>query len=305
MKKSAEWVDIALRFAGIFNVVWGLIFALFTDPLFRWAKLPQPPFLFPWQLIGVSAIVFGLGYYVASFNLTKHALVVVIGFTIKVASTIAVWQSVFVREFALPMALYFSTKDLIWLAPFAMILYHVFRKWQIPEQERANPQVPFSETISYIHTSQGQDLLSLSHERPVLVVFLPDSSSPPFQSWLTNLARHHQIIEQQGAKLVLVYVHNEITSSALRKHGLAKEEFINDADHTLHSLFNLKQASLSQLLTALLQKQSGKRNVANKLALKSYWMPGVFFIYQGELQKMYRYEGHGEYPDLISLAQID
>ncbi len=306
MKKSAEWVDIALRFAGIVNVVWGLIFALFTDPLFRWAKLPEPPFLFPWQLIGVSAIVFGLGYYVASFNLTKHALVVVIGFTIKVASTIAVWQSVFAKDFALPMALYFSAKDLVWLAPFAMILYHIFKRWQAPEQERTNPSGPLSETFARIYTNQGHDLRSLSHERPVLLVFLPAPASPPFQTWMANLARQHLLVEQQGAKLVLAYGRDETTTNALRKYELNKEEFVNDADYTLHSLFNLRRAPLTQFLTAPLRRQPWtKKGATNKLAIKSYRMPGVFLIHQGELQKMYHYEGHGDYPDLASLARTD
>ena len=304
MKKSAEWVDIALRFAGIVNVVWGLIFALFTDPLFRWAKLPEPPFLFPWQLIGVSAIIFGLAYYVASFNLTKHALVVAIGFAIKVASTIAVWQSVFAKDFALPMALYFSAKDLVWLAPFAMILYHIFKKWQAPEQERINPRVPLSETISRIRTNRGQDLLSLSHEQPVLLVFLPSFSSPLLDPWLTNIVQQHPAAEQQGAQLVLV--HADRNPDALRKVGLDKVAYVDDADYRLHSLFNLKQASLTQLLTAPLRDEAWKKKeTVNKLAIKSYRMPGVFLIYQGELQKMYRYEGHGDYPDLASLARID
>ena len=304
MKKSAEWVDIALRFAGIVNVVWGLIFALFTDPLFRWAKLPEPPFLFPWQLIGVGAILFGLGYYVASFNVTKHSLMIAVGFSVKVASTIAVWQSVFAQDFALPMALYFSAKDLLWLAPFAMILYHIFKRWQSPEQERINPSGPFSETISRIYTNQGQDLLSLSHERPVLLVFLPSLSSSLFPDWLANTAQQRPAVEQQGAKLVLV--HTDRNPDVLRKVELDEVTYVNDADCRLQSLFNLKRASLTHLLKAPLRSQPwSKKSTANELAIKSYRMPRVFLIHQGELQKIYHYEGHGGYPDLTSLARID
>jgi hypothetical protein len=304
MKKSAEWVDVALRFAGIVNVVWGLIFALFTDPLFRWAKLPEPTFLFPWQLIGVSAILFGLGYYVASFNVTKHALLVAVGFTIKVASTILVWQSVLAQDFALPMALYFSAKDLLWLVPFAMILYHVFKRWQSPEQERTNPSGPLPETISRIYTNRGQNLLSLSHERPVLLVFMPPPSSPLFYTWLVNSAQQRPAVEQQGAQLVLV--HTDRNPDALRKVALDEVDYVNDAGSRLQSLFNLKQASLTQLLAAPLRSQPwSKKSTANELTMKSYRMPGVFLIHQGELQKMYRYEGHGDYPDLTSLARID
>lgn len=305
MKKSAEWVDIALRFAGIVNVVWGLIFALFTDPLFHWAKLPEPPFLFPWQLVGLSAIIFGLGYYVASFNVTKHTLVVAIGFAIKLVSTVVVWKSVFTQDFALPMALYFSVKDLLWLAPFAMILYHIFQRWQDPEQERINPKGPFSETISQIYTNRGRDLLLLSHERPVLLVFLPPFASRPFQTWAASITQQRQAVEQQGAQLVLVYVRDEATIGALRKEKLAQEEYINDTDYRLHSLFNLKRAPLAQLLIAPLRKQTWtSKGLANEWSVKGYRMPGVFLIYQGELQKIYRYEGDEGHPDLASLAQV-
>ena len=303
MKKSAEWVDIALRFAGIVNVVWGLIFALFTDPLFRWAKLPEPPFLFPWQLIGVGAILFGLGYYVASFNVTKHSLMIAVGFSVKVASTIVVWQSVFAQDFALPMALYFSAKDLLWLAPFAMILYHIFKRWQSPEQTRTNPSGPFSETIARIYTNRGQDLLSLSHERPVLLVFLPSPSSPLFQNWLANTAQQRPAVEEQGTQLVLVGA--DRNTDAFQKIELDKVAYVNDADYRLQSLFNLKQASLTQLLTAPLRAQPWKKSTANELAIKSYRMPGVFLIHQGELRKTYHCEGHDDYPDLTSLGRID
>ena len=302
MKKSPEWIDIALRFAGIVNVVWGLIFMLFTDPLFRWAKMSEPPFLFPWQLIGIAAIVFGLGYYVASFNLTKHALVVVIGFAIKVASTIVVWKSVFTQDFALPMALYFSAKDLVWVGPFAMILFHIFKRWQAPEQDRVNPKEPFSETIAHVRTNRGHDLRALSHEQPVLLVFLPPAASPPFQKWLANVGQQLRAVQQQGTQLVLVYVRTEGIASALRRNELAQEEYINDADHRLHGLFNLKRAPLTQLLAAPFRKQPAK---VNESTLKSYRMPGVFLIHRGELQKIYRYDGSNEYPDLALLAQAD
>ena len=303
MKKSAEWVDIALRFAGVVNMVWGLIFALFTDPLFRWAKLPEPSLLFPWQLIGVSAILFGLGYYVASFDVVKHSLVVAVGFTVKVAGTLAVWQSVLSQDFSLPMALYFSAKDLLWLAPFAMILYHVFNQWRFPEQARTNPSGPLSETIARIYTNRRQDLLSLSHERPVLLVFMPPTYSPLFRTWLANTAQQRSSVEQQGTQLVLVCT--DRNTNAFQRTELDKVAYVNDADCRLQSLFNLKQASLSQLLTVPLRTRPWKKEAPNELSVKSYRMPGVFLIHQGELQKTYHCEGHDDHPDLTSLARID
>ena len=309
MKRSSEWVDITLRFAGIVNVVWGLIFALFTNPLFRWAQLPEPAFLFPWQLIGITAIIFGLGYYIASFSIAKNALIVMIGFALKVAGTLAVWKSVFVQDFSLPLALYFSAKDLLWLVPFALVIYHIFKKWQTPEKERTNPAVPFAETLACFRTDRGRDLLSLSHERPVLLVFLPHDASPLFQGSIENIIQQRHAIEQQGTHLVLIRPNrSERTLSLLRRAGLADEEYVSDTDYTMYNTFNLKRATLGQIFGLQSWRQGWASNGLahadlNELVGDGFRMPGAFLVYQGELRKSYHYERNSDHPNYGLLAE--
>ncbi len=300
MKKQVEWIDITLRFAGVVNVVWGLIFVLFTDPLFRWAKLSEPPLLLPWELIGAGAILFGLGYYVASFNIAKHALVIAVGFAIKVVGTVVVWKSVLVHGFTVPMALYFSVKDALWLIPFALILYHILDRWQSPERD--HPTLPFAATIAHVRTNQGNALRALSHERPVLLVFLPNFLSPLFQSWASQLAQQYPAIQQGGTQLVLVYAKNDDTTSALRSVALAKTEFVNDADYTLHSLFGLNKVPLAQLIAELPRKPL---QAVNQWATGHYRVPGAFLLGRDELLKMYRHGGQDDCPDFAALAQVE
>ena len=309
MKRSSEWVEITLRFAGIVNVVWGLIFALFTNPLFRWAQLPEPTFLFSWQLIGITAIIFGLGYYIASFDITKNALVVMIGFAIKVAGSIAVWKSVFTQDFSLPLALYFSAKDSLWLVPFGLLLYHIFQQWQTPEKERTNPTVPFAETLACFRTDRGRDLLSLSHEQPLLLVFLPHDASPLFQESIANLSQQRQEIEQRGTHVVLIRPNrSERTLSLLQKVGLADEEYISDTGYAMYNTFNLKRATLGQIF-GLQSWQQGwisnglARANLNELVGDGFRMPGAFLVYQGELRKGYHYERTTDHPNYGLLAE--
>ena len=308
MKRSSEWVDITLRFAGIVNVVWGLIFALFTNPLFRWAQLPEPTFLFPWQLIGIAAIIFGLGYYIASFNITKNALIVIIGFALKVAGTVAVWKSVFIQDFSLPLALYFSAKDLLWLAPFALVIYHIFKKWQAPEKERVNPVVSFAETLSRFRTDRGRDITTLSQDRPVLLVFLPHDASPFFEDIIVSICQQRQDIEQRGAHLVLIRPsRSERIMGFLRKVGLADEEYVNDTDYTMYNTFNLRRATLGQIFGLQSWRQgwvssSLAQTNLDELVSKGFRMPGAFLIYQGELRKSYHYERSDDHPNYGLLA---
>ena len=309
MKRSSEWVDLTLRFAGIVNIVWGLIFALFTNPLFRWAQLPEPAYLFPWQLIGIMAVIFGLGYYIASFNVTKNALVVMIGFAVKVVSTLAVWKSVFTRDFSLPLALYFSAKDLLWLVPFAMVVYHIFKKWQAPEKGRTNPSVPFAETLLSFRTDQGKNLLELSHAQPILLVFLPHDASPLFQQCADTIREQRSDIERQGAQLILVGPsRSERTMSILRSSGLVDEEYISDPTYVMYNTFNLKRATLGQIFGFQSWKQGWANTGLNgvnvdELIGDGFRMPGAFLVYRGELRKSYHYERSTDHPDFALLAE--
>ena len=309
MKRSSEWVDITLRFAGIVNVVWGLIFALFTNPLFRWAQLPEPTFLFPWQLIGIAAIIFGLGYYIASFDINKNALVVIIGFAIKVTGTIAVWKSVVTQDFSLSLALYFSAKDLLWLVPFALVIYHIFKKWQTPEKERINPTEPFAETLTRFRTNRGHDLASLSNEQPMLLIFLPHDASPLFLSCIEDIRQQRQDIGQKGAHLVFVRPNrSERMLSLLHKAGLAEEEYVYDADYTMYNTFNIKRATLGQIFGLQSWRQGWANNGlahANltELVGDGFRMPGIFLVYRGELCKSYHYDRNTDHPNYGLLAE--
>ena len=141
MKKLPEWVDITLRFAGIINVIWGLTFALFANVLFRWAALAEPEFLFPWQLIGIAAIVFGIAYYIASFGVVRNALLIAMGFVSKLVGAILVWSSVLTQDFSYQLALYFSVKDALWVVPFGAILYCIYKneQWNTGERSHSPP----------------------------------------------------------------------------------------------------------------------------------------------------------------------
>ena len=309
MRKSSEWVDITLRFAGIVNVMWGLIFALFTNPLFRWAQLPEPTFVFPWQLLGIVAVILGLAYYIASFNIARSALIIVVGLAFKIAGTVAVWKSVLIHDFSWQLALYFSVKDLLWLVPFVLVLVHIFRKWQAPEKARANPNVSFAETLASFRTNRGQDLRTLSYEQSTLVTFLPHPGSPWFSACVAHLSQQRKDITQNNTRLVLVYpVYTDAAHSLLQKSGLAEEEYIVDTDHTMSNTFNLKRAALGHVFSLPAWRtgwlgNNGINTHFDELSGGGFRMPASFLVYRGELLKSYHYERPDDHPDYALLAE--
>ncbi len=308
MKKSPEWVDISLRFAGIVNIVWGLIFALFTNPLFNWAKLPEPAFILPWQLLGIVAVILGLGYYIASFNIVKSSLLLMVGLAIKIAGTITVWKSVITHDFSLPLALYFSAKDALWVVPFGMVIYHIFKKWQAPGRAPLNPTVPFSETLTRFSTNQGHDLRTLARRQPVLLVFLPSASLSLFKKYVQDLSEQRAAIAQQRTHLVLVYTQQtEAVVRVLQQHKLASEEHILDEHHSVSNTFSLRRAGVKQVIGRPWQEGLGRMQAVKwrDFTDDDMRMPAAFLIYRDELLKSYYYEQVEDTPDYTQLATRD
>ncbi len=132
MKQFPEWASMMLKLAGVTNAFWGLTLALFPDTLFRWAGMDVPQYLFPWQMIGVIAIIFGVFYFAAAFNPRRHIMIIGMGFVAKITQLIFVLDLWSQEVLPLKLVLYFFAKDLIWLGPLAIVLYLVAKMEQTP-----------------------------------------------------------------------------------------------------------------------------------------------------------------------------
>ena len=115
-------MEITLRLAAVYNLLWGMVAVLFPVQCFEYFGM-QPP-LYPqlWQCIGMIVGVYGVGYWLAADNPTVHWPIILVGFLGKVFGPIGFSAALINGVFPLKFGLNILFNDLIWWIPFFLIL---------------------------------------------------------------------------------------------------------------------------------------------------------------------------------------
>jgi hypothetical protein len=135
ISSAPRWMRYVLLAAGAYNVVWGAFVIFFPEAIFRWLAMAPPNYPQLWQCIGMIVGVYGVGYAIAAFAPARHWPIVLVGLLGKVLGPLgmarALWEGTLPWAFGLNCV----TNDLIWWAPFALIL-----KYAWDEHRRAASQ---------------------------------------------------------------------------------------------------------------------------------------------------------------------
>ncbi len=205
--KAPCWMGGALRLAGIYNLLFGLWVAGWPKAWFSISGMEEPRYIFLWQCIGMIVGVYGVGYLIAAQAPLKHWPIVLVGFLGKVFGPIGfVWAA---SQGELPWAAGWMIifNDLIWLIPFAMIL------WSAACLAVGQPAVgePMSrdEAMKTFKLSDGQTLAEASEDQTLAVVFLRHFGCTFTRQLLKNLENMEAQSREHGAKLVLVHMLKE------------------------------------------------------------------------------------------------
>ena len=115
-------MEITLRLAAVYNLLWGMVAVLFPVQCFEYFGM-QPP-LYPqlWQCIGMIVGVYGVGYWLAADNPMVHWPIILVGFLGKVFGPIGFSAALINGVFPLKFGLNILFNDLIWWIPFFLIL---------------------------------------------------------------------------------------------------------------------------------------------------------------------------------------
>jgi small multidrug resistance pump len=122
-----RWMSAVLYAAGAYNLAWGALVVAAPLLFFRWAHAAPPNYPEIWQCVGMIVGVYGVGYLVAARDPVRHWAVVLVGFLGKLFGPVGFLISL--RSTTYPRALGWInvTNDLIWLVPFALILYRAYK----------------------------------------------------------------------------------------------------------------------------------------------------------------------------------
>ena len=115
-------MEITLRLAAVYNVLWGMVAVLFPVQCFEFFGMQVPLYPQLWQCIGMIVGVYGVGYWLAADNPMVHWPIVLVGFMGKVFGPIGFSMALINEEFPLKFGLNIIFNDLIWWIPFFLIL---------------------------------------------------------------------------------------------------------------------------------------------------------------------------------------
>ncbi len=303
----------ALRLAGVYNLLWGAWSVLFPHHFWSLLDMPQPNYPFLWQCIGMIVGVYGVGYWFAATDVARHWPIVLVGLLGKIFGPLGFIDAHFVRDLVpLRFGITLLTNDLIWWIPFALMLRHAYR---VNESDRAanlieaNPSQPVNirDSLANTTTDSGVSLLSLSQQRPLLIVFLRHLGCTFCRETLADIQVQRASIERSST-ICLVHMMDEETARAFfARYNLANVARVSDPNKTFYAAFELHRGSLAQLfgprlwLRGMIAGLIGK-HLVGRLRGDGFQMPGAFLVRDGRIVRAFRHQDAADRPDYCALT---
>lgn len=163
--------------------------------------------------------------------------------------------------------------------------------------------------LKHMQTRAGHNLLHLSHEQPVMLIFLRHFGCTFCRESLDDLSRHRLEIETMGTRLVLVHMSDYPTAEKyLHRYQLYDIDHISDPECSYYAAFKLAKGSLTQLFGLRSWIRGFEVGVLNGHGIgrqigDGFQMPGVFMIHNGQVKESFIHKQASSRPDYVSLVK--
>ncbi len=306
----ARWMKAVLIAAGIYNLLWGTIAVLLPEQSLGWLgfdPLPQYPQL--WQCIGMIVGVCGLGYIVAANDPYVHWPIVLVGLLGKFLGPTGFLLGPDLGT-PLPTSLAWTllTNDLIWLVPFAVILWRAKRYASAASTVHVADE--FDDPIRELFTNTGKNLDELSNDHPQLLVFLRHAGCTFCRESLSILSNQRADIDTEGCGIVLVHMgENERRDRVFfDKYGLSDVPRISDPTCRLYRQCGLDLGSFQELFGFRVWIRGFIAGYLNGHGIgraqgNTFQMPGAFVVHNGEFVRGFRPTSAADPPDYLGLVK--
>ncbi len=314
VRKNYTSLNVLLIIAGVYHLLWGCSILIFPNFFFFMEDIPVPNYMELWQITGFYTAIFGVAYFMASFNPIRHWRIVFLGFITKLLIVLSFLWS-YIHDTSSFYILYkmILVNHGIWLFPFGLVLYYAYRQKYIIDNELIifnNSSA--DELLEIFTTNKGDTIKDSSNVQPVLLVFLRHIGCVFCKETLMNIKKLKDEIDLGDTKIILVNMTDEKNfSRALLKYDLSDTDFVCDPESILYKAFKLKRGSLTQLfgLKVLFRAFQFWLKTGDFVTVDNdadvYQMPGIFLIYKGEIIKQYVYESVADIPSLKHLTTLD
>jgi hypothetical protein len=120
-------MSITLWLAAVYNILWGSWVALFPFAAFQWLGMNLPNYPQIWQCLGMVVGVYGIGYACAASAPLRHWPIVLVGLLGKLFGPLGFLLAALQGELPWKFGYLLLANDLVWWAPFLLILHSSFR----------------------------------------------------------------------------------------------------------------------------------------------------------------------------------
>jgi thiol-disulfide isomerase/thioredoxin len=164
-----------------------------------------------------------------------------------------------------------------------------------------------SQALRHAYTQHGSPLSEMSHEAPLLVVFLRHFGCPFCRETLADVARLRMQLADEGAEVVFVHMATDQEAAVfLRDYGMPDAARVSDPGQWLYRAFCLRRGGPMELMGPRVWKRGlealrGGHGFGLPIG-DPLQMPGIFLVYREEIVQEYRHKTAGDRPDYLRLA---
>lgn len=168
---------------------------------------------------------------------------------------------------------------------------------------------PNEEFLANFHTDRDRNIVELSNEQPVLLVFLRHFGCTFCREALADLAAVHTEIEAAGTQLVLVHMSDQKTAERyFQRYELDDAEHIADPDCRLYSAFGLTKGTPRQLFGLQSWIRGFDAGVMKGMGVGTqlgdgFQMPGVFAMHNGLVKASFVHKLASDRPVYLDLLK--
>lgn len=299
------WMRKALLLAGTYHLLFAIWAICWPHLWFDWLGVARPNHPMLWQGVGMIMGVLGLSLVVASRNPIRNWVVVLIGFC-KFSLGVAGFLLAFIdQEIPLTSWWMMVLDDLIWLPPFALILWASLSAHSGVPPSRSSPLTVEEASKAYL-LSNGKSLAAASESQLLALVFLRHFGCTFTRQILRGLETIEREAQANGALLVLVHMLQEGGESEY----LDREEAvprIADPRCELYRAFGLGKGGFLELFGPQVWWRGALAIFQGcgigHLAGDGLQMPGAFLFRDGKIISSQRARSASDLPDLHRLFQ--
>ena len=303
---APPWMRHVLMAAAVYNLAWGASTIVAPQWYFRWSGMADINHAMVWQCVGMIVGVYGVGYAIAATQPYRHWPIVLVGLLGKILGPLGMARQLLAGTVPLKFAAVILTNDLIWWAPFFLILraaYHAF------QQEAGTPEPDsLSSALATTTIQNGNTLANVCRNQTCCFVFLRHLGCTFCRQALADVQAQWSDIQKSGARLILVHMSPEEDAAPLMKaYGVSHIDRVSDPGGRLYRAMGLKRGNLRQLLGPEVMWRGAKAffggHGIGKISGDGTRLGGVFIVKNGAMVRAFPNRSAADRPNYAAIVK--